>query len=274
MSYQNDIPQDIYAHISQFVPLNSQYNFRLAKKMTYQTPNFWKECCQEPSLIEIVDWLFSRTQLPDNNYLQMFGNATLLMAIFKPNNSSNTETLIVGLYPNKKTLYTWKENQHFERTGFTEVNDLNQLRDFLKDAQLILNVSKINIVPSYAAILNWSMIGKILTQRKSCNMYYEQADQCYIRIMANTFATVESTKINNWVDTLAVLSSLLNDTTKRKLERDFRDFFRIYDPTLEFNLYSNEYILNHRKDPPIATPQAFNAWLKSWILKLTPKDLY
>ena len=285
-----DLPPELYFEVSRHLPTSSQISFRSLNRAIYQEPEVWKEfdwkeCCREPTTLEIAKWLM------EERYHLAFGlQEKSVLKPRRPRRSNDKhkneffervakEVDIVFVKDTLGRPVTFGEkikfNLEFGTLSGTVVQDsktsvvsLNTLEDCI----LYISNRPLELEDPPYETLNWAMIRDILSKRKSCITHRISSDVCYTILLAKHIPTLKQGLARAWIYRFIELKSLLTTETYNRLIEDFKTRFGIKDDLDDLH----SYLTSHFRDK-FDLDAEFNSWLEprleslfSWHLSLNP----
>ena len=281
------LPHEIRRRISKHLSASSNAALRLSNRNLYYGSwdgfDWEKECCREPSSVEIANWLYRQSYLL--KYENTYRDSVLKPIQPKYSSKPHTQEMFNKIASQITIRFS---NKHFdisENRGTHIDLDLNtgeltgELIHRLPFSGIFRDKIKLDTYPKILSYIadrqlnldfasfssgNWIIIRDILNNRISCKTYGVGGDTCFIRVLAKHLPTIKGTNNRQWVILLGDFYRYLGPLAQTRLEQDFIRHFNIEEP---FSLQTYAIYL-----PDLDTNQ-FNLWFRKWILDLKPEDL-
>lgn len=272
---QPELPLEMYHKIMKYVPLQSA--FRKTSSSIKNLPVKHQYYCQEPTLAELVDWIWEQHILL--SFEQTFDRSILTGKDF----SGNTTKDVFLEFIEEKTPQNGKQVFISLKTGlitlgrsdynyFTETWDVTGY-DIKRKSQLLEELRGFRLAFenfSIVANINWPTSRDILSKRldpKIQNNFY-LSDICYINLISQKFPI--ALKDDDWDVIINEMHNVLSLDAASSMSSEFIDkFFNNIGQTIDTTNIGPIQGVQFIKIPP----HVFNTWLKSFISTLTPLDL-
>ena len=270
-----ELPLEIYSKIMKHVPLQSA--FRRTNSSIRDLPVKYQYLCQEPTLAELVDWiweqhiLLSFEQTADRSVLtgKDFRGGVAKEVFLEFIRGRNGKQVFISLETGKIELTRSIYNVSAQKWDISDA-------DIIHKSQLIGNLRGYRLYLqnfSIVANINWPTSRDILSRRLDPRIQntFLLSDMCYIGLISQKFPTASNDTdwdviINEMHNVLT--SEVADAMTAQFLEKGFFTDVNIGQTMETTNIGPIDHV-PFIKIPP----NVFNTWLRSFISTLTPLDL-
>lgn len=274
------LPRDIFTEVSKHIPIRNQAQFRRVNRTLSNLPRYWDDCCQEPTNLEITNWLLAQSKLlsnPNTAPRSLLNKGRIKHGHAPPNNEfvfglrtdpNNYENYIELLMDDTDGSMLIKRFTYHTYAGDT-LENREDLVNFLNNYQVVYDSLRIG---------HLIMVQDIFSSRSSCTYPKNLNDECFIMFLAkHIYIPTGPENRMEWEHLKAFLQYFINDTKVSQLTSKFMQEFVTngvpYDsssPGYKYGVWNNRTY--QMKDYHIDTTKLKN-FVGSWILTLTPRDL-
>lgn len=282
-----ELPFDIYKEILEYLP--SQSAFRRLNKRISLIPVSVDYCCQEPTLTEIVDFIWLEKEALRTKKYSVFTGLDMhtdnmlhyIHLEFISIKYDDRKTVVIKYSTGTTYVYNYSfiTGKHYNFIQDRTILYKSQLLEELRGFKLVLSESY------QIELMNYPVTRKILSRRNICHNIIPgsatseiftrisngiPSDICYINIIAKNFANMKTP--TGWAIILGELMNLFKEKVNKELENEFISIF-IENSDIDRTKFRTT-IFRKKVIPLIPiNPFVFNTWLKQYILNLSPSDL-